>query len=1073
MAEQTEDQAEAVPGPAPRRRRLGRRIGAALALILLSALAYGWFSREQLADDLISDQLDQLGLEASYAIGSIGPSRQVLTDVVIGDPERPDLTIERVEISLVARFPLPAIGRLTLVRPRLYGSYNDGKPSFGSLDPLLFEQESDEPFTFPDLELVLDDGRALLESDYGPVGFKAQGAGNLRGGFAGILAANAPALELEGCRAAGATLYGEITVDAERPGFSGPLRLASLDCPGQQLALRDAALDISAQLDRGLDGIEGDAGLAGGALSLAGNRLDKLAGQTRFSWRENGLTAEYSIETEGVDTPQLALDRMAVEGSARSREGVQRVEVQAQVEAGGVKPGPAMDDAMGEASDMTGDTLLGPMIEQIRAALAREGRGSTLSADLTIRKTGEVLGLVMPQARLRGTSGDTLLAMSRFQIASTGGGAPRFSGNFTTGGRGLPRISGRMENRGGRNETLLRLRMAEYEADGASLAFPELLISQGDGGRLGFAGSAIASGPIPGGSTGGLVVPIRGNWSPSGGLALWRDCTELRFDTLTLASLSLDRDRLELCPPAGRAIVESDASGTRIAAGVPSLDLSGRLGETAIALRTGAMGLAWPGNLNARDIDVTLGEAGAQTHFAMDDLTALIDSEIGGTLTGADVQLSAVPLDILDATGEWRYANGRLELTAGSFRLEDRELLDRFEPLVARDAVLSLEDNRIAASALLREPVSDREVVRADIVHDLSSGVGFADLDVEALVFDERLQPDTLTGLALGVVANAFGTVTGEGRIDWNAEEVTSSGEFATRDLDFAAAFGPVEGVSGTITFTDLLGLETAPNQRLRIRTFNPGIIVDEGELIFELREDYLMVIKGGQWPFIGGMLILEPTSTRMNVAEARRYTLRLAGVDAAQFVERMELANISATGSFDGIVPLVFDEQGGRIEKGLLHSRPPGGNVAYVGELTYEDITPIANFAFDALKSLDYREMEIALDGSLTGEIVTKVRFDGIRQGEGASRNIVTRQLARLPLQFNVNIRAPFYKLIGSLKTMYDPAFIVDPRDLGLIDAQGNAIENPAPLPLPAIRPEDLPGDEAPIQPPESETMP
>src|SRR5690606_18621440 len=106
-------------------------------------------------------------------------------------------------------------------------------------------------------------------------------------------------------------------------------------------------------------------------------------------------------------------------------------------------------------------------------------------------------------------------------------------------------------------------------------------------------------------------------------------------------------------------------------------------------------------------------------------------------------------------------------------------------------------------------------------------------------------------------------------------------------------------------------------------------------------------------------------------------------GLEAARFVERMELNNLGATGVFDGTVPVVFDAMGnGRLEGGLLLSRPPGGNVSYVGELTYEDLSPMANYAFDMLRSLDYRQMSVQMDGPLIGEIVTRVRFDGVSQG-------------------------------------------------------------------------------------------
>jgi len=66
-----------------------------------------------------------------------------------------------------------------------------------------------------------------------------------------------------------------------------------------------------------------------------------------------------------------------------------------------------------------------------------------------------------------------------------------------------------------------------------------------------------------------------------------------------------------------------------------------------------------------------------------------------------------------------------------------------------------------------------------------------------------------------------------------------------------------------------------------------------------------------------------------------RRYTLVIEGMNVARLIERMDLANLAATGVFDGTLPLVFDENGGRIEKGELRARPPGGNVSYVGALT------------------------------------------------------------------------------------------------------------------------------------------
>jgi len=410
-----------------------------------------------------------------------------------------------------------------------------------------------------------------------------------------------------------------------------------------------------------------------------------------------------------------------------------------------------------------------------------------------------------------------------------------------------------------------------------------------------------------------------------------------------------------------------------------------------------------------------------------------------------------------------------LTITNGAVRVTDRQRDARFQPMIARDATLRFADNRIVSDATLREETTDRPIVDVAIAHDLGSGTGHADLDVNALTFDNKLQPDTVSRLALGTIANAEGTVAGKGRIDWDEAGVSSTGSFHSDSLDFAAAFGPVKGLAGTVEFIDLLDLVTAPNQKLTIRDINPGVVVENGVVDFQIEPNLALQLNSGTWPFMGGTLRMEPARMNLGVAEVRHYVFTIEGLDAAQFLERMELANLTATGVFDGTVPLVFDENGGRIDGGMLTARAPGGNVAYVGALTYEDISPIANFAFDALKSLDYQAMTIGMDGSLEGEIVTRVKIDGVKQGEGAKRNLITRRLANLPIRFQVNLRAPFMQLLSSFKSMYDPASVRDPRELGLVDDNGRALVPSGRAPVANPTPDSPDSD---IQPSESEKM-
>ena len=86
-----------------------------LALLLGAALAV-WMSREQIVDDIIRDQLDANNIPASYTIDRVGGQAQVLSQVVLGDPDAPDFTAERVIVTLRHRFGVPETGAVEIVR---------------------------------------------------------------------------------------------------------------------------------------------------------------------------------------------------------------------------------------------------------------------------------------------------------------------------------------------------------------------------------------------------------------------------------------------------------------------------------------------------------------------------------------------------------------------------------------------------------------------------------------------------------------------------------------------------------------------------------------------------------------------------------------------------------------------------------------------------------------------------------------------------------------------------------------------------------------------------------------------
>jgi len=319
-------------------------------------------------------------------------------------------------------------------------------------------------------------------------------------------------------------------------------------------------------------------------------------------------------------------------------------------------------------------------------------------------------------------------------------------------------------------------------------------------------------------------------------------------------------------------------------------------------------------------------------------------------------------------------------------------------------------------------------VTDVSIEHRLSTGAGHATLDVPGLAFGPSFQPEQLTRLTEGVVALVNGTVRGQGRIDWAAGgKVTSTGDFSTLNMDLAAPFGPVTGLSTAVHFTDLLRMETAPHQVATIASINPGIIVNNGVIHYQILPNNLVRIERGEWPFMGGRLILHETVLNFGSPSAKRLTFELQGFQAKQFVDSLGFSGIELSGTFDGVLPMIFDENGGRIVGGRLDSRPPGGELKYTGTKP-AGLAP--GVAFDLLQDIRFRSMIIRLNGDLAGEFATKMTIDGVSLGpaHGFVAGLVHKVFSQLPLRLNININGPFRALIQMAKAFKDPTQVIAP---------------------------------------------
>lgn len=1003
-------------GVVPRRRRL--RILLGTSLLVPVALGTVWVARRPIAEGFIDRELARAGVPARYGISDFGLAGQRLTNVVLGDPANPDLVADWVETRIGIGLSGPYLVGVRAGHVRIRGRLVDGRVSLGTIDRLL-PAPSGKPFALPALDVNVADARMRLETPQGLVGLKLSGSGVLNDGFRGSLAAVSDALEIGGCAASRLTAAVRLRVDADSPSVAGSVRATRIACGSTQASNVAATIDLG--LSAGLDRWRGTARLATGAAQTPGVASGGVHGTVGFDGSRAGTGGTLDLTAAGV--------RAAVGRAAQLQlAGAYRLDAETRfdgdVRAGGAAVAPAVVARVTALDASAAGTPVAPLANAATRAVAAAARDFGGDGAVSLRLRDGKGSAVVSRLALAARSGArvTVSGGSGVSVGWPAGGV-RIDTAVAMRGGGLP--EGRVSLAQARAGAAIRgvARLAPYAAGGARLALTPVTFGATPGGATAIRTTATLSGPLGDGRVDELLLPVTANWDGRARLVVNPACAPLAMRQLAVSGLVLAPTRLTLCPVDGALLrIEHGriGGGMRVA----EATLSGRLGTTPVALTTtGATVRLADRGFVVEGVGTRIGMPDRQTRLDF----ARVDGRMGaggltGRFAGGAGQIANVPLLLGAAEGDWTLAGGVLALT-GAMTVSDAATTARFRPLAARTVTLALAKGTITAAGTLVGPTGNTKVADVTLVHDLGAGAGHADLAVPGITFAKgALQPDALTPLTLGVIADVNGSVSGEGHIGWTPAGVTSTGVFRTAGTDLAAALGPVSGIATEIRFTDLLALQSAPGQVATIRTVNTGIPVNDGTIRYQTLPGARVQVEGGRWPFAGGTLTLDPTLLDFSAPKERRMTFHIENMAADQFLQQFDFKNLNATGVFDGVLPMIFDERGGRIEGGDLRVRPGGGTIAYVGDLSQKDLGIWANIAFQALKSIRYKSLTVGMNGPLAGEMVTDVRFAGVSQGAGAKSNFLIRRLQKLPFVFNIRIAAPFRGLLDSAQSFYDP---------------------------------------------------
>ena len=634
------------------------RLGLLIILVLLVlAAAIIWIWRKPIADDYIRDELARRGVAATYTLDRVGFRTQKISNLVIGDPANPDLTVRNATIQLRIRWNGSAevyrvVARGVRLKGRLLPS---GRVSWGQIDKLL-PPPSGRPFRLPDLTVDVADTTVSLATPYGAMGFAVTGRGNLSGGFAGKLAASSPGLDLGTCRVDQFRAFVAIGVTGRRPNVNGPVRAVGLNCPASDLHLAQPRMEIDSSFSEGFDRFRG-----GGRLTMVGfeageNGLANIVSNLTFEGTPERAVGRIDLAAQRARLARILADRTRFDGRYRLDTEFGTLTVVGDYGANSVALAPPMMAMLTDPLASAQGTPIGPIATALANSIRRAGSNFNVTGALRLINRPGDGGVRIETADVRAPTG------ARVQVGGGGDGITyywpsgrlRIDGNIATGGGGLPdaRIALRQPRSGGPMSGRADIGPMAY--GGSRLVLSTVRFAARPDGWTEVSTVALLDGPFSGGRVAGLRIPISGRFGTGGALRFGESCLDTRFTALNIGALRLGPTRLPLCPVRGAMLQKPAGGNLSVSLATQNVRLNGRLGQSPFALTAARARLLDSKTFDASSVAVRMGQAGAPVLINAKEVRGNSGGTgTGGTFAGADAVLGRVPLRLSEASGSW------------------------------------------------------------------------------------------------------------------------------------------------------------------------------------------------------------------------------------------------------------------------------------------------------------------------------------------------------------------------------------------------------------------------------------
>jgi Dicarboxylate transport len=350
-------------------------------------------------------------------------------------------------------------------------------------------------------------------------------------------------------------------------------------------------------------------------------------------------------------------------------------------------------------------------------------------------------------------------------------------------------------------------------------------------------------------------------------------------------------------------------------------------------------------------------------------------------------------------------------------------------PVLPMHGTARLKFGELVGQAITNLPHTKNTPI--NIQYRSKNGQGSAEILIPKIVFDPKgLQPQQLVPILRGKLAEVSGEVSAEFIFTFgNGQPVRSSGRAELKGLDIGTLVGPLNGVNSQLTFASIFPLQTEGIQTANLAEFDPGFLLKNGGVQFEIKPDEIKVHQA-QWPIENiegeaGKVFLTPMDWQFGNVE-NQVTVNVENVGLGTILAGIGDDKFTASGQVFGTLPTKIKGVDVRIKDGVLFVKG-GGIIRYKSAATdaVADRNENAAYAFKALENFEYKQLEARIDGPLDGNMALKIVFDG------QNSDVLSGQ----PFQFNTVVSGELANIARNLTG----AFSNEENLSRIIDIQNN----------------------------------